>query len=762
MHGHQPVYAAVSALPAGSANPGPQLLGADAKILVEAGARIIPIGTDKRPLFRWGKYRTQEPTADEIRDWCIDTRTAGWAVLTGPVSDGWMGIDIEAPGMDFPQIVDPLKDKDKVPRTAVRRSQHGGVHVHVKVHSAPADYDWSGQVIARVKSKTSGLPVLLAEVRGDGQYIVVTGPGRPPLPENFSPHPMAPEYFDALIAPGRTLHDASLSTSVTRSLSQASAASGVAHAAKQVKGDTGDVLRQAVLAEPDIWPLLLDPGWTIISVQPKAAQNQDGEWETRVTMTRPDYGTPAVSESGNGQGPVLVNFSTSVSWWPSGKIGEGLSAMHAVAYAWFGGDYREATRAAEVAAENLVVNGVAPAAGGAFAAWPEWLLEDVHTARVKQQADWRTAQATGGMAEAGLTAAAGPAPEAAESSASGSGGATVTQIEAVAARNAATAAATAAAEAEKDYQQELRRERARRRVKRTLADEDAATQRALRVRRTAAEFAAQPPIEAVMDKILAVEANLLGGPSEAGKSLLARDWCLSVAAGVPWRGYGVARAQDVLWVASEGLHDFGFRWSGQPLWTQARDRVHVYDVPVSLLSDADIDAFIASNADLDVGLVVFDIIYGMGMADDTGSKDAFPVMAAMKRISLAMHAATLALGHPGHNGERRFRGASSWRQQTTTEYHLAGGSFTCEKSKLTEKTSLTASYLVDYPDLQWLTSGQVIAGKAAQQQTILDDIARHPADSDRVRADRLAGVFGRKAETVREWIKDMRKAGSIT
>jgi hypothetical protein len=431
--------------------------------------------------------------------------------------------------------------------------------------------------------------------------------------------------------------------------------------------------------------------------------------------------------------------------------------MQAVAEAHFSGDYQKACAAAETAAENLVLNGLAPDPTSAFAAWPVWLLEQVHEARVKSQADWRHQQATGGQGGPPVAETSLP-PEA---SLSNSGGATVTQIEAVAARNAANAAATEAGEQSRENARALRMLRAKLYAEGVKADEDAAVQRALRVRHTAAVFAAQPPIEAVMDKILAVECNLLGGPSEAGKSLLARDWCLSVASGQPWRGYAVKAAQDVLWVASEGLHDFNLRWSGQPLWSAAKDRVHVFDVPVSLLSGADVDAFIASNADLDVGLVVFDIIYGMGMPDDNGTKDVGPVIGALQKISRQMHAATLALGHPGHGTERRFRGASAWRQQTTTEYHMAGGSFTCEKSKLTEKGNLAANYLVDYPDVQWLTAPQVVAGQAARDQTIIDDVARFPVDSDRVRADRLSGVFGRKPETVREWIKALRKAGAI-
>ena len=79
------------------------------------------------------------------------------------------------------------------------------------------------------------------------------------------------------------------------------------------------------------------------------------------------------------------------------------------------------------------------------------------------------------------------------------------------------------------------------------------------------------------------------------------------------------------------------------------------------------------------GLVVFDVIYGMGMADDSGVKDVGPVIGALKRIAAAWHAATLAIGHPGHNGARRFRGSSMWQQLAMTDWHMSDGLLTCQE-----------------------------------------------------------------------------------
>lgn len=77
----------------------------------------------------------------------------------------------------------------------------------------------------------------------------------------------------------------------------------------------------------------------------------------------------------------------------------------------------------------------------------------------------------------------------------------------------------------------------------------------------------------ILDSILAADVNLLGGPSHVGKSLLARDWALSVASGQPWGDYAVPEARPVLVVLSEGTHDAAERWATHPLWEQAQDNL---------------------------------------------------------------------------------------------------------------------------------------------------------------------------------------------
>ncbi|HZX07197.1 bifunctional DNA primase/polymerase [Kribbella sp.] len=294
--------------------------------------------------------------------------------------------------------------------------------------------------------------------------------------------------------------------------------------------------------------------------------------------------------------------------------------------------------------------------------------------------------------------------------------------------------------------------RADRDAQEALDAAELAAARGPRLKRTARDFAKVDPPDAVIDKVLAAEVNLLGGPQEAGKSLLLRDWALAIAAGQPWRGYRVVEPRNVLLVASEGTHDFAERWEGQVLWESARDRVFVLDVPIDLVHGDDVDWLLKEYA-AERPVVMFDVIYAMGMADDNGMKDVLPVLNSMKRISAAFGAATVAAGHPPHSGERRFRGSSMWRQLAAVDWHLGDGQLSCEKSKLADRRRLGATYRTEYPDLRWLTVSEASGDALARSQLIREDFERYPEDSDNRRAQRLMPILGLSDSTVRRLIR---------
>ena len=290
-----------------------------------------------------------------------------------------------------------------------------------------------------------------------------------------------------------------------------------------------------------------------------------------------------------------------------------------------------------------------------------------------------------------------------------------------------------------------------------LDAEVAAAARGPRVKRTAAAHARLPQVPAIISEVLAAEVNLLAGPSAAGKSLLARDWALHVATGEPWRWHRVPEARNVLMILSEGVHDVAQRWATQPLWETAKDRVFILDEPINLLSGTDVVWLLEEYAEERPGLVVFDLVYAAGLADDNTSKDVQPLISALKKISAHWQAATLAVGHNGHNGERRFRGSSAWRQQAATEWHLGDDQLTCEKSKIADARQFAVPCVARYPDLVWPGTNQVIIAESQRRVLIEQDIRARPNESDSARARRLGPVCGLHSAAMRKRIADVAK-----
>lgn len=274
---------------------------------------------------------------------------------------------------------------------------------------------------------------------------------------------------------------------------------------------------------------------------------------------------------------------------------------------------------------------------------------------------------------------------------------------------------------------------------------------------TIEEFVKTPPAPSIIEGVLAAEFNYLCGPDASGKSLLARDWALHVATRTPWRGHMVPRPRNVLWIASEGTHDTGYRWMTQPLWEDAKQYVRFQSTPVNLTSPRHVDRLLKTYESFRPGLVVFDVVYGMGMRDDNGMEDALPVITSMKRVSKTWEAATLALLHPPHEGKklRRPRGASAWKQLTYAGMFMDGDILEVSKSKVGPVWS--EPYQLRYPRIEW-DCAPVATDDEARDALIAEDIADHSADSVRARAKRLAPMLGVSVDRARKLVDKYTKA----
>lgn len=267
--------------------------------------------------------------------------------------------------------------------------------------------------------------------------------------------------------------------------------------------------------------------------------------------------------------------------------------------------------------------------------------------------------------------------------------------------------------------------------------------RGARVVRTGRDYALVEQPVAVLPDILAAEVNLLGGPSGEGKSLVARDWAFDV----------IERGGTALWIPSEGMHDFAQRFVSSERWDKVADGLSVLDDAVNLKLETDWLLKEVQRADL----VVFDVIYGMGMDDDNGVKDALPIINALKRISAEWKCATLAIGHSGHTTERRFRGSSAWRQLAAVEWFMGDGTLSCPKSKIANASALAKTYVVEYPEVRWTSVSEHLKQASGREEVIRRDFEQYPGSTDTDRAQRLAELLKLSDRTVRRLVAEYRK-----
>jgi hypothetical protein len=262
-----------------------------------------------------------------------------------------------------------------------------------------------------------------------------------------------------------------------------------------------------------------------------------------------------------------------------------------------------------------------------------------------------------------------------------------------------------------------------------------------------ADLLAQPPPEWIMRPYLTVGVHGVAGPPEAGKSLLMRDWAVQVA----------ASGRNALYAISEGHHDLIERFAAHPQIGAASAHLFFLTDPLSLTSDADVRWLIGQWQERGLDLAGFDMAYGFGMSDDSGTADVAPLLGGCRRVALGLECAVLISGHPGHNTGRRFRGSSMWRGAFDSEYHMADGLFTAEKHKYADKAALSYSYRVEFPHLVTATAMDEVTRYAHQMAIIADDLRTSPGESDAARARRLAGRLKVSADYLRRLIREAKK-----
>ena len=295
---------------------------------------------------------------------------------------------------------------------------------------------------------------------------------------------------------------------------------------------------------------------------------------------------------------------------------------------------------------------------------------------------------------------------------------------------------------------DLEKERDRRAVRREADAEEEAAARGDRKDMSWPDLTALPKPVWIYQRMLTQGFHGLAGPPEAGKSLLARNWCCEIA----------AAGRGVLYALSEGQFDLADRFGAHPLIADAGPRLWFLDAYVNLASPSDVAWLCETYAARAPALVVFDMIYGFGLPDDNGVQGVAPVIGGCKRIAAELGCAVLAVGHPNLTGDRRFRGSSMWRGSFDSEWHMGDGQVSCEKHKYADRRQFQWPYQVQWPDLRLLGDGELLSRENQRLTVIAGDFAMFPKDADAVRARRIAGTLGVGQDRARALIRIWRSS----
>lgn len=170
-------------------------------------------------------------------------------------------------------------------------------------------------------------------------------------------------------------------------------------------------------------------------------------------------------------------------------------------------------------------------------------------------------------------------------------------------------------------------------------------------------------------------ASTVYGESNVGKTFLALDIGLHVAAGEKWHGNRVAPGL-VIYGAAEGGRGIvnrleAFKRDKPDLAKAAADRFMLLPLTLDLCAPGDAQAFVEALGDLRPALVVIDTLArSMGAGDENTAKDMGQFIANVDFIRAETGAHVLVVHHSGKDTTRGARGSGSLRGAVDTEIEL--------------------------------------------------------------------------------------------
>jgi hypothetical protein len=177
--------------------------------------------------------------------------------------------------------------------------------------------------------------------------------------------------------------------------------------------------------------------------------------------------------------------------------------------------------------------------------------------------------------------------------------------------------------------------------------------------------------------------SMLYGPSNAGKTFVALDMAMHIAAGAPWRECKVS-AGPVLYIAAEGGSGVLNR-----LAAFKREKPRMAGAPFILLpvgvdlhGDIDAKALAAILTDYSPALVVVDTLArSMGEGDENTAKDTAQLVKNCDLIREATGAHVMLIHHTGKDEDKGARGSSAQRAAMDTEIMVSNQTIKCKKQR---------------------------------------------------------------------------------
>jgi len=204
---------------------------------------------------------------------------------------------------------------------------------------------------------------------------------------------------------------------------------------------------------------------------------------------------------------------------------------------------------------------------------------------------------------------------------------------------------------------------------------------------------------ALIDKILYPESTafLVAAPG-VGKSFLALDMGLSIAANIPWQGRETL-AGGVFYICLEGRIGMSKRvlaWlkahglEGKPLpFYLASGAIDLVNSPAHAQWINEEIQSIEAISGTTIRLIVVDTLNrAFGGGDENGPKDAGRFLANLDRIRAGLKATTLILHHHGKDEGKGARGHSSFKGAADAEYVLTALSKGVLKLKTTKQKDI--------------------------------------------------------------------------